>query len=311
MEQLNLGIENNGGCEGKNAPLATDKSQPLAARLRPRNLDEFAGQRHILGKGKLLRRAIEADRFTSILLHGPPGVGKTTLAEIISQSTNCAFTRLSGVISTVADIRREIAAASARKEAVKRNTILFIDEIHRFNKAQQDALLPDVESGTVRLIGATTENPYFYVIGPLVSRSLLFQLEPLSTDDIKSLLIRALKDERGLASKNISIDEKAMDFFCDVCEGDARKALGALEIAATTTPPNENGVVRINLETAEESVQKKALIYGDDGHYDTASALHKKHARQRSGRGRLLAGENAQRGRGYPLHSKAHSDIRF
>jgi putative ATPase len=278
MEQLDLGIANDGTGEKAEKDSSADPSpanRPLAARMRPENLDEFAGQKHILGKGKLLRRAVESDRFTSIILHGPPGVGKTTLAEIISRLTNCAFARLSGVTSAVADVRREIAAAVTRKQAVGRNTILFIDEIHRFNKAQQDVLLPDVESGNVRLIGATTQNPFFYVIGPLVSRSMLFQLEPLSMDDIKAVLLRALRDPRGLGEKNVSMDEKALEFLALTCEGDARKALGALDIAAMTTPPGPNGAVKIDLEAAQESIQKKAVVYGDDGHYDTASAFIK------------------------------------
>ncbi len=249
--------------------------QPLAARLRPRSLDEYVGQQHLLAQGKLLRRAIDADRFTSIILSGTPGIGKTSLAELIAKRTDSAFIRLSGVLSSVADIRREIAAAVLRKQSSGRKTILFIDEIHRFNRAQQDVLLPDVESGNVRLIGATTHNPNFYVIGPLLSRSLVFMLESLNKDDIKTVYRRALTDERGFAGKNVILEPDAEDFLAEICEGDARRALNALEIAVLTTPPDSDGKIVISLEVAEASIQQKALNYGDDGHYDTASAFIK------------------------------------
>lgn len=249
--------------------------EPLAARMRPETLDEYAGQKHILAEGKLLRRAIDADQFTSIILSGPPGIGKTSLSELIAKRTDSEFIRLSGVSSSVADVRREIGYAIQRKRISGRNTILFIDEIHRFSKSQQDVLLPDVESGNVRLVGATTENPFFYVIGPLVSRSLLFQLEALSNSDIQALLLRACTDKRGFPDRKIELDVKAAEFLADICEGDARKSLNALELAVLTTDPDDAGVTRISVEIAEASIQKRALSYGDDGHYDTASAFIK------------------------------------
>ena len=247
---------------------------PLAARLRPRSFEEYFGQQHLLAPGKLLRRAIDSDRFSSIILFGPPGTGKTTLAEIIASVSNSEFVRLSGVFSTVADVRKEIHCAALRRRNGRR-TILFIDEIHRFNRAQQDSLLPDVENGTVRLIGATTENPQFSVIGALVSRSLLFQLEALSPEDIKSLLRRALTDERAFPGQTIELTAEALDFLASICEGDARRALSALEIAVMTTEPDEDGILRIGIAEAEASVQRKMVVYGDDGHYDTASAFIK------------------------------------
>ena len=248
---------------------------PLAARMRPRSLDEYCGQSHILAPGKLLRRAIDADNFSSIILSGPPGVGKTSLAELIANTTDAAFIRLSGVTSTVADIRREIVMAKERRSNSNRRTILFIDEIHRFNRAQQDSLLPDVESGVVRLIGATTFNPSFYVVNALMSRSLNFQLEPLSKEDIKKLLSNALTDERGFGKLKVELSEGVMEFFAEVCEGDGRRSLNALEMAVLSTLAGEDGVIRVDLAAAGESVQKKAVNYDDDAHYDTASAFIK------------------------------------
>jgi putative ATPase len=251
---------------------------PLAERMRPRSLAEYAGQDHILGPGKLLRRAIEADRFSSIVLYGPPGTGKTSLAEIIARTTNARFERLSGVESTVADLRRVMAAAAIRLARDGGKTVLFIDEIHRFNKAQQDVLLPDVERGTVRLIGATTMNPFFYVNSPLVSRSLVFELRPLAPADLRGLMARALADaERGLGGRNLELDEAAAAHLAAICDGDARRCLNALELAALTTPPDEQGVVRLSREVIEESIQRKAVVYDakDDAHYDTISAFIK------------------------------------
>jgi putative ATPase len=254
------------------------RNQPLAARMRPRNLDEFAGQTHILAPGQLLRRAIEADRIQSLIFYGPPGTGKTSLAQIIARQTKSKFERLSGVESNVADMRRVLAGAANRLENKGQSTILFIDEIHRFNKAQQDVLLPDVESGVVKLIGATTHNPFFFVNSPLVSRSQIFELRPLSEEELFSLLQRALADEeRGLGYMKISADENALHHLAKISDGDARKALNALEIAALTTAPEKNGEIKITLEVAEHSIQKKAIVYDGDGdaHYDTISAFIK------------------------------------
>ena len=244
----------------------TTNSAPLATRMRPRTLEEFVGQQHILAPGKLLWRAIKADRISSIILYGPPGTGKTTLASVIANATQCRFERLSGVESNVADIRRVIAGAGNRLANTGQKTILFVDEIHRFNKAQQDVLLPDVEAGTVRFIGATTHNPFFYVNSPLVSRSQVFQLKPLTPDDITTLL------RRGLDVLGTKADDDALAFLATACDGDARKALNSLEIAALTT---ESG--HITKAVMEESIQKKAVVYdGDeDEHYDTISAFIK------------------------------------
>lgn len=254
------------------------RQQPLATRMRPRDLSEFVGQTHILGPGQLLRRAIEADRIQSLIFFGPPGTGKTSLAQIIASHTRSKFVRLSGVESNVSELRQVLAAAANRLRNTGQPTILFIDEIHRFNKAQQDVLLPDVENGIVRLIGATTHNPFFFVNAPLVSRSQIFELHPLSEDEIMTLLRRALTDaERGLGHMNIKADEAALRHLAKLSDGDARKALNALEIAALTTPLGKDGVIHIDLPTAEQSIQKKAVVYDhdEDGHYDTISAYIK------------------------------------
>ena len=246
--------------------------------MRPRNLDEFAGQKHILAPGQLLRRAIEADRIQSVIFYGPPGTGKTSLAQIIARQTRNKFERLSGVESNVADMRRVLATAANRLENKGQSTILFIDEIHRFNKAQQDVLLPDVESGVVRLIGATTHNPFFFVNSPLVSRSQIFELQPLTEEDSLDLLRRALADaERGLGHLKIRADEEALRHLAKVSDGDARKALNSLEIAALTTPPGAGGMIHIDMAAAEQCIQKKAVVYDADGdaHYDTISAFIK------------------------------------
>jgi putative ATPase len=257
---------------------AVNKAAPLAARIRPRSLEEFVGQEHILAPGKLLRRAIEADRLPSVILSGPPGTGKTTLAHIIADMTHAKFVRLSGVESNVAEMRRAIAAAANRIRTSGQKTILFIDEIHHFNKAQQDILLPDVESGNLRLIGATTYNPFFYVNSPLVSRSQVFQLEPLSVEELESLVDRALTDkERGLGNYNVKIDKSAKRHLAKLSDGDARKCLNALEIGVLTTPPDSKGVIHFTLTIAEESIQQKAVVYdrAGDAHYDTISAFIK------------------------------------
>jgi putative ATPase len=253
------------------------QNAPLAARMRPRTLDEFVGQQHILGPGQLLRRAIEADRIQSLIFYGPPGTGKTSLAQIIAQKTKNRFERLSGVESNVADMRRVLAGAANRLANTGQPTILFIDEIHRFNKAQQDVLLPDVEGGVVRLIGATTHNPFFFVNSPLVSRSQIFELRPLIEEDLSELLKRALADtERGLGHMKIRAEDDALRHLAKIADGDARKALNSIEIASLTTPPGADGIIHIDLKAAEQSIQRKAIVYDDeDAHYDTISAFIK------------------------------------
>ena len=246
-------------------------NRPLAARMRPQSLDEVLGQNDILGAGRLLRRAIEADRLQSIILFGPPGCGKTSLADVIARVTRRHFERTSGVVANVPILRSLIDQARYRKDSEGIETILFIDEIHRFNKAQQDVLLPHVEDGTVTLIGATTHNPLFFINSPLTSRSLIFELKPLSEDAIVALLRRALSDERGLASLQVSADDDALRHLAMMCEGDARRALNALEVATLTTDPGPDGVIRVTRAVAEASIQKKAVVYDhdEDGHYDT------------------------------------------
>jgi putative ATPase len=276
---------------------------PLATRMRPRSLEEFAGQEHILAPGKLLRRAIEADRLPSVIFYGPPGSGKTTLARVIAEMTHAKFVRISGVESNVAEMRRVLAAATNRLRTSGQKTILFVDEIHHFNKAQQDILLPDVEAGNLRLIGATTYNPFFYVNSALVSRSQVFRLEPLSVEQLEQLIERALADkERGLGNYNVKMDRDARRHLAKLSDGDARKCLNALEIGVLTTPavadrvevgrpkrekhsgaPGVSApgysepVIRFTLAVAEESIQQKAVVYDrvGDAHYDTISAFIK------------------------------------
>ncbi len=258
--------------------VSANSAAPLATRMRPRSLEEFVGQEHILGPGKLLRRAIEADRLPSVIFSGPPGTGKTTLAHIIADMTHAKFVRLSGVESNVAEMRRVIAAAANRLRTSGQKTILFIDEIHHFNKAQQDILLPDVESGNLRLIGATTYNPFFYVNSPLVSRSQVFQLEPLRVEQLDELIDRALTDkERGLGNYKVKIDKNARQHLAKLSDGDARKCLNALEIGVLTTQPDSNEVIHFTVAVAEESIQQKAIVYdrAGDAHYDTISAFIK------------------------------------
>lgn len=272
--EMDLFEEHSSPAPGKKSP---DPSGPLAARLRPQSLVELVGQEHILGPGKLLRRAIEADRLGSIILYGPPGCGKTTLAGVIARATHRHFERTSGVLANVASLRVLLQAAVSRKRLNDLETILFIDEIHRFNKAQQDVLLPYVEDGSITLVGATTHNPFFFINTPLTSRSQIFQLEPLDEAAVLTLLRRALTEPRGLAGMPIRVEDEALQHLARVSEGDARRALNALEIAALTTPPNEQGLVTITRKEAEESIQKKAVVYDhdEDGHYDTISAFIK------------------------------------
>jgi putative ATPase len=250
---------------------------PLAYRMCPRTLDEYVGQKHILAPGKLLRRAIEADRITSLILYGRPGIGKTALARIIARGTESDFQWLNAATIGLEELRKVIHQARKRKAEGGR-TILFLDEIHRFNKLQQDALLPDVEEGNITLIAATVENPFFYVNSTLLSRSQVFELKPLSTEELLGVMKRAITDkERGLGNLRIVADENALNHIAQMSDGDARKALSALEIAALTTPPDDRGEVRITLEIAEESIQKKHIVYDKKGdqHYDIISAFIK------------------------------------
>jgi putative ATPase len=256
--------------------MSVSPSEPLAARMRPRTIPEVVGQEHILGPGKLLRRVIETDRLTNVIFYGPPGCGKTTLAEVIARTTKRSFKRLSAVASGVADIRR--VCDTARNELGGAGTILFVDEIHRFNKSQQDVLLPYVEDGTVVLVGATTHNPNFFINTPLTSRSLVFELKPLSKDDVARLLERALADpERGFGKIPAAFDRDALEFLATVCDGDARHALTALEIAMLSTPPGADGTVRLTLDIVQDCVQRRQVRYdkGEEGHYDTISAFIK------------------------------------
>ncbi|MBF2002838.1 MAG: AAA family ATPase [Synechococcales cyanobacterium M58_A2018_015] len=251
---------------------------PLAARLRPQTLEEFIGQEHILGPGRLLRRAIQADQLSSLIFYGPPGTGKTTLARIIANTTHAHFISINAVLAGVKEIRDAIAKAQEQRGQQSQKTILFVDEVHRFNKAQQDALLPWVENGTVILIGATTENPYFEVNKALVSRSRVFQLKPLQDADLRRVLQHALQDrERGYGRRNVELEPAAADHWVNVANGDARALLNALELAVETTPPNADGKIVISLAVAEESIQRRAVLYDKEGdvHFDTISAFIK------------------------------------
>lgn len=251
---------------------------PLSARMRPQSLEEYVGQKHVLSEGMLLTRAIEADRLSSLILYGPPGVGKTTLAHCISLKTKAHFERINAVTSNVDEMRKIIAAAQNRRATSGNKTILFIDEIHRFNKAQQDVLMPDLEEGNLILVGATVFNPFFALTSPLLSRSIIVELKALTDSDIETILKRALNDkERGLGLFNIQADEDAIIFLAQASNGDGRKALNALEIGCLTTPKDEKGTVHFTVSVAGESIQKKQVNYDRDGdaHYDTASAFIK------------------------------------
>ena len=255
-----------------------EKESPLAARMRPASLEEIVGQKHILGKGTLLYRAIKADKLSSIILYGPPGSGKTTIAQVIAKTTRAEFTQINATSAGKKDMEDVVNGAKSRMGMYGRKTILFIDEIHRFNKGQQDYLLPFVEDGTVILIGATTENPYFEVNGALISRSIIFELKALEPEDIKELLARAAADrERGLGALKVDVDEDALDFLADISGGDARSALNALELGALSTPPGGDGRIRITLDVAQDCIQRRVVRYDKtgDNHYDTISAFIK------------------------------------
>lgn len=254
------------------------KEAPLANRLRPKSLENFIGQEHIVGKDTLLYRAIKADKISSLILYGPSGTGKTTLAKIISNTTKGIFLQINATTSGVKDIKELVDKAKSNLALSSKKTILFVDEIHRFNKSQQDTLLPYVEDGTIILIGATTENPYFEVNRALISRSIIFKLEPLSSSNIKKIIKRAIEDkENGLGHFNIRIDEDALDFISSICNGDARVALNAIELAGLTTKKSSDNIIHINMQIAEQCIQKRAINYDKNGdnHYDTISAFIK------------------------------------
>lgn len=258
--------------------LNTKNETPLAARLRPTTIDEVVGQQHILGKDKLLYRAIKADKLSSIILYGPPGTGKTTIAKVIANTTQSEFTQINATIAGKKDMEDVVNKAKETLGMYGKKTILFIDEIHRFNKGQQDYLLPFVEDGTITLIGATTENPYFEVNGALLSRSIIFELKPLEKGDIKELIKRAVYDsEKGLGSFKADISDEALEFLADLSGGDARHALNAIEIGVTTTDRSEDGIIHITLDVAQECIQRKKMSYDKNGdnHYDTISAFIK------------------------------------
>ena len=255
-----------------------EKESPLASRLRPRTLDEVVGQQHIIGKDKLLYRAIKADKLGSVIFYGPPGTGKTTLAKVIANTTQADFKQINATVAGKKDMEDVVTEAKNNMGMYGRRTILFVDEIHRFNKGQQDYLLPFVEDGTLTLIGATTENPYFEVNGALLSRSRIFELKPLEKDDIKQLIYRAVTDsERGMGTYRVKIEEDAADFLADTANGDARAALNAVELGVLTTERSEDGLIHIDLAAAQECIQKRAVRYDKDGdnHYDTISAFIK------------------------------------
>ena len=315
-----------------------ETSGPLASRMRPTTLDEVVGQQHIVGKDKLLYRAIKADKLSSIIFYGPPGTGKTTLAKVIAHTTSAEFMQINATSAGKKDMEEVVEQAKNNQGMYQKKTILFIDEIHRFNKGQQDYLLPFVEDGTIILIGATTENPYFEVNGALLSRSVIFELKKLSTDDIKVLLKRALTDtEKGMGAYNAQIDDDALDFLADVSNGDARAALTAIELGVLTTDRSDDGIIHITIDVASECIQKRVISYDKkgDNHYDTISAfiksmrgsdpdaavyylarmlyagedvIYKEHARLRPGCGGLLSGEDALCRRRCEIYRKTNHD---
>ena len=255
-----------------------EKESPLASRLRPVTLDEVVGQQHIIGKDKLLYRAIQADKLSSVIFYGPPGTGKTTLAKVIAHTTSAEFTQINATVAGKKDMEEVVKKAQDLQGMYQKKTILFIDEIHRFNKSQQDYLLPFVEDGTIILIGATTENPYFEVNGALLSRSVVFELKPLKPEDIKTLILRAVHDrEKGMGSYDAVIEEDALDFLADISGGDARSALNAVELGILTTRRSDDGKIHLTLPVASECIQKRVVRYdkSGDNHYDTISAFIK------------------------------------
>jgi putative ATPase len=263
--------------QGVNA-LEPPEDAPLAIRMRPRSLEQFVGQQHFLGPGRLLWRMIKADRLASLIFYGPPGTGKTTLAHVIARQTEAHFTPINATTSNVGELRDVADRAAYRRRRSERRTVLFIDELHRFNRAQQDVLLPHVEDGTVVLIGATTHNPFHSINSPLLSRSQIFQFKALEVEQIVTILNRALGDEeRGLGDYPVEADREALEHLAEMCDGDARRALNALEVGVLSAEPGEGGRIRFDLALAEDSIQRKALVYDrdEDEHYDTASAFIK------------------------------------
>jgi putative ATPase len=259
-------------------PFAIPEDAPLAVRMRPRTLEEFVGQEHFLGEGRMLWRMIRADRLASLIFYGPPGTGKTALAYIIARRTEAWFERLNATAATVADVRDVISRAAERKRRSDRRTVLFLDELHRFNRAQQDVLLPDVEKGTLVLIGATTHNPFHSINSPLLSRSQIFEFKQLTQEQILIIMRHALEDEeRGLGDHPVQAEEDALEFLAEMCEGDARRALNALEVGVLSSEPGEDGLIHFDLELAQDTIQRKAILYDrdEDEHYDTISAFIK------------------------------------
>ena len=280
-----------------------ESEAPLASRIRPRTLDEIVGQQHILAKDKLLYRAIKADKLSSVIFYGPPGTGKTTIAKVIAGTTSAAFTQINATVAGKKDMEEVVAEAKQRMGMYGKRTILFVDEIHRFNKGQQDYLLPFVEDGTVVLIGATTENPYFEVNGALLSRSKVFELKPLEKEDIKKLILRAVTDsERGMGAYDVCMDEEAADFLAEAADGDARSALNAVELGVLTTERSADGKIHFTIDVASECIQKRVIRYDKAGDYQEYAGI-------RSGCGSLLSGKNALCRRKCDLYRQKDHDL--